>query len=203
MSEPLRSRKLSIQEYLSSEKTSQIRHEYMRGEIFAMNGASAAHVRICVNLSTALDSFLDGSRCSVYVNNMKVFIEKAESYYYPDVVVSCEPFNPSCYVLNEPVVIVEVLSPSTKQIDLREKLAVYKDIPELKQYIIVHQNRMKIEVHQRLSEDEWEHFTLHPNGVLEFQCCPGKILKLPIERVYKGIDLPPVVREEEEEYSFS
>lgn len=197
-----RRRRLTVQEYLDMEMNSSTRHEYVCGEVFAMTGSSSIHNRICVNLSSALDNFLEGSGCSVYVIDIKVRAEKADSFYYPDLLVTCEPLHSEeNYVANDPLLIIEVLSRSTKQTDMREKLVAYKMISTLQQYIIVHQDRMKIEVHQRVDEETWDHFIMHRTGMLDLCCGGERKFSLSLERVYKGLDLPPVVREEEEEYS--
>lgn len=200
MSEPKRSQRLSVREYLDMELASPIRHEFVRGQVFAMSGASKAHNRICLNLSGLLDEHLDGTSCSLYVVDLKLRIEEADCFYYPDLMVTCEPFDADPYVITEPVLIIEVLSPSTKQTDLREKLAAYKLLPSLKQYLVIHQDRMRIDLHQRVNQDQWDAIILHRLARLDLDCCPGKSLSVPVERVYKGLDLPPVVREEEGEY---
>jgi Uma2 family endonuclease len=182
------------------EMASPIRHEYVNGQVFAMSGASKSHNRICLNLSGLIEEHLDGTSCSVYVVDLKLRIEKADCFYYPDLMVTCEPFDADQYVITEPVLIIEVLSPSTRQTDLREKLAAYKSIHTVKQYVIIYQDRMRIELHQRVNQEQWDAIILHRLANLELTCCPGKSLNIPVERIYKGLDLPPVVREEEGEY---
>lgn len=200
MPESKRSRRLSIQEYFEMEEASELRHEYVRGNVFAMSGGSLGHGRICGNLFLAIGSFVDGTGCTAYFTDAKVHIEAADCIYYPDIMVTCEPFNQKEYVVYEPVLIIEVLSPSTEQTDRREKLSAYKMIPSLKQYVIVHQNRMKVEVHQRVSEDTWDCIDLHRTTTLQIDCCVERMQSIPVEQIYKGLDLPPIVREEEAEY---
>lgn len=82
--------KLSPEEYLKTEKTRDIKHEYIKGEIYEMAGASDSHVTIAGNLFSLLKSFLRGKNCRVYIADMKVQIERTNVFYYPDVIVTCD-----------------------------------------------------------------------------------------------------------------
>ena len=204
MPESKRSRKLSVAEYLDFELNSKFRHEYVRGEIFAMTGASLGHNRISINLITLINGLLDGTECTAFISDVKVHVKQADCIYYPDVILTCEKFSPSDYTIESPVIIFEVLSPSTKQTDQREKLVAYKMIDTLQQYIMVHQDRMKVEVHQRVGADLWDHYVLLHTASMQLEICKDRSSpRIPVDAIYKGITFTPMVREEEEEYQIT
>jgi Uma2 family endonuclease len=113
--------KISVEDYLAGEETSPVKYEYVYGEVYAMAGTSDKHNIIALNIASALNNHLRDSPCQPFMGDIKVRVSP-HVYYYPDVLVSCEqnPENP--YFRNEPILIVEVLSPSTQEIDRREKL---------------------------------------------------------------------------------
>lgn len=204
MSEPRTNRYLTEAEYLKLEEASKQRHEYVDGEIFSMTGASLVHNLICGNIYTRLHTFLDGSCCRPYMNDVKLHVEVARSFYYPDVLVSCEAFDLNSVFVDSAVVIVEVLSPSTKQIDRREKLVAYKKLKKLQYYLIVHQKRMRVEIHKRISAYQWEHIILGRNDELNLQILSDKPFTMSVNAIYAGIDIPLIVEEEpDEEYEFA
>ncbi|MDZ4835150.1 MAG: Uma2 family endonuclease [Candidatus Melainabacteria bacterium] len=204
MAEPDKTSRLSAEDYLELEgRESSVRHEYVRGKIFAMTGATDAHNIICGNLFVALHAFIRGSGCFVYINDMKVRIEVADSFYYPDIMVTCESFNAKSVFKQSPRLIVEVLSPSTKQIDRREKLVAYQQLSSLMQYVVVYQNRMLIEVNQRNPEGEFELTRLTGSDVLRLKALPENTLSIAVSTSYEGLELPPFVEESEEEYELA
>ena len=203
MAKPEKIRQLTVDEYLQLERTSKMRHEYVRGQIFAMSGATQAHNAICGNLYAALHNFLRKTGCRVYQSDMKVRIEAADSFYYPDIMVTCEPFDPESVLTRLPSLIIEVLSPSTKHIDRREKLVAYRQLSSLRQYILVHQQRILIEVFSRASDIEWELTMLRESDKISLEVLPDKPLITPVSAVYEEIVLPPYVKEPEEEYELS
>ena len=121
-----------VEEYLQLEEKSEMRHEYLGGQIFAMSGGSKEHNLIAGNIYSRLRSHLRGSSCSVFMADMKVKIELANQandiFYYPDVVVTCDDQDQDRFFLNYPCLIIEVLSPSTETTDKREKLVNYKTL---------------------------------------------------------------------------
>ncbi len=189
-------------EYLKFELSSTIRHEYIQGQIFAMSGATEAHNVICGNLYVALHQFLDGSGCRAFMNDMKVDVEAANAVYYPDIMVTCEPFEANSLFKSSARLIVEVLSPSTKSIDRREKLVSYRMLPQLRQYLLVHQNRMYVEMYRLVETDHWEHVRLGLNDELVLEALPEKSLTIPVSEIYRNLILPSVVEEESEDYEY-
>lgn len=157
---------ISFPDYLKAEETSQIRHEYLNGQIFAMTGGSREHNLITLNIGTQLRNHLRGKSCQVFVCDMKVRIEKDDVSYYPDVVVTCNPQDKEKFFLTKPCLIVEVLSPSTENIDRREKLMAYRKIEDLQEYVIVSQDNVEVEVYQKDGQGNWARQILGKNDAV-------------------------------------
>lgn len=132
--------KLSIEEYLQFEKASTEKHEYYKGEVFAMSGANNRHNWIFTNLFTGLANKLKGNTCRPYGSDMRMHIPENTLFTYPDISIYCgDPastgFDEGSFV--NPTVITEILSPSTRGYDHSEKFRLYRDIKSLKQYVLV------------------------------------------------------------------
>ena len=125
----------------------------MNGQIFAMAGASKSHIRISGNLFNRLDDHLSEAKCQPFIADLKVQASES-SFYYPDVIVACDDADP--YYSNEPLLIVEVSSPSTERIDRNEKLPAYKRIPSVQEIVFVAQDRVRIEIFRRQGEAFWQ-----------------------------------------------
>ena len=145
---------LDVREYLEAEKDSPVRHEYIEGQIYAMAGASDRHNRLAGNFYSRLDSVLADGPCEVFISDMKVWIRDSV-FYYPDVVVACDGPGADPYYRKQPRLIIEVSSPGTERIDRSEKLRAYKQIKSLKEYVIVSQESVRIEVFRRGRGDRW------------------------------------------------
>ncbi len=189
---------LTVEEYLNQEENGTIRHEYVSGQIFAMTGASEAHNLISGNLFAILHNHLGGSTCRPFINDMKVLIESANTFYYPDVMVSCEAFDAKSMFKQSPVLIAEVLSPSTTHIDRREKLLAYRQITSLREYLVIHQNRYRVEIYRRGVGNEWEYSVLGKSELLELNSLPSPV-EVPVLSLYQGVFLEPLVEEDDEE----
>ena len=148
---------LTIEEYLEAEKSSDIRHEYVAGQVFAMAGASEEHNLIAGNIYAILRPHLRGSSCRAFVSDMKVKVKirNANIFYYPDVIVTCDPEDKERYFKTHPNLIIEVLSSSTAKTDKREKRINYQTIDSLKEYVLVYQTQMKVEVYRQDEEGNW------------------------------------------------
>ena len=143
---------LTPEEYLTWERKSDTKHEYLGAEIIAMSGASRAHSLIVTNISGELYIQLKGGTCEVHTNDMRVRTHPETSYFYPDVVVVCgEPhFEDNVFdTLLNPVVLVEVLSPSTERYDRGEKFDYYQQLTSLREYVLVSQDEVRVELHRR------------------------------------------------------
>ena len=145
------------EEYLTLEEKADFRSEYEDGEIVAMAGTSIGHVRIVRNLSNRLANKLSDD-CEALTTDLKVWVETHRKFYYPDVIVLCG--EPDFYkkrddtILN-PTVIFEVLSKSTEAKDRNEKFNAYLSLESLKEYVLVSQNKAKVEKFARQSNDSW------------------------------------------------
>ena len=169
---------LTAEQYLDIETRADIRHDYVDGTVYAMVGATARHNRIAGNLYSAIRAHLAGSGCQTFISDMKV--RAATAFYYPDVVVTCAPIAPDAVYLNEPTLIVEVLSESTEGRDRLEKWAAYRTLSSLEEYVLVAQDRCEIDVHRR-SDDGWTRISSGPEDELELDSVN---LRLPMAAVY-------------------
>ena len=145
------------EEYLARERKALTKSEYRNGQIHAMPGASRAHCLITINVASELHFQLRARTCEVYSNDMRVRVSAAGLYTYPDVIVVCdEPrFDDTHFdVLLNPTVLIEVLSPSTAAYDRGEKFASYQKLDSLCEYVLVSQDRVRVE-HYLRQEDEW------------------------------------------------
>jgi len=148
---------VSPEEYLALERQSGERSEYLNGQVSAMTGASLAHNAIGVNVVLSLGAQLKGKPCSVYVADMRVKVIATGLYTYPDVIVVCgEPQleDAEADTLLNPTVLVEVLSPSTEAYDRGEKFAHYRRSPSLQEYVLIAQDRVRVE-HFARQGDQW------------------------------------------------
>ncbi len=140
-------------EYLEGERLAPVKHEYVVGEVFAMAGASKVHGTLALNLAIALRGHLRGGPCRSWIADMKVRVAAVSAYYYPDVVVTCDPRDLAADApkdfLEAPTLIVEVLSPATEHIDRREKLLAYRRLESLTEYVLVDQEKAWVEVYRR------------------------------------------------------
>lgn len=151
--------KFSIAEYLEMENASPEKHEYYKGEIFAMSGAKVRHNTIARNLLVSLGSKLKGKKCQPYGSDQRIHISSNTLFTYPDISIICGEIitlnNDEWNVLN-PIVIIEVLSPSTKNYDRGEKFKLYRDIPTLKEYTLVDSESIHVEVFRLNETNHWE-----------------------------------------------
>jgi Uma2 family endonuclease len=146
---------MSVDDYFEYDGTRDIRYEYVGGYLYAMVGASRRHNLIVANIGGILWQATRGSECQAFSSAMRVKIA-GDAYYYPDVVVTCDPEDTDTYMLVRPCLVVEVLSHTTRERDQREKLLSYRQIPSLGAYLVVHQEEMWIERHWRDHNGGWQ-----------------------------------------------
>jgi len=154
--EPIR--RATVEEYLEFERASEHRHELLDGHIYSMVGASFNHVMIVTNLVRELSSTLKDRPCFVGSNDWRIQVSAHDHYTYPDVVVVCgEPsfIDDRRDMIDNPTVIVEVLSERTESYDRGEKFARYRSLPSLAEYVLVAQDRVAVEHHARQSDGHW------------------------------------------------
>lgn len=146
--------KISVDDYLAGEEVSPIRYEYIHGEVWAMAGTSDRHNIVTGNIFANLWSHLRDSPRRPFIENMKVRVEP-EVFYYPDIIVSCEESPESPYFRNQPKLIIEVISPSTANVDRREKLIAYQKMPSVHEIVLVDQEKIALEIHRRQPDGRW------------------------------------------------
>ncbi|WP_425618829.1 Uma2 family endonuclease [Anatilimnocola sp. NA78] len=155
-------RQFTVEEYLAREERSELKHEYYRGEIFAMSGGSRNHSKITGNVYFQLRVALKGGPCRPSNSDQRIFIPKVGLHTYPDLSVVCgapasESIDPNANT--NPTLLVEVLSPSTELYDRRQKFDFYKRISTLKEYVLVAQDEPRIERYVRGENGGWTLFT--------------------------------------------
>ncbi len=147
---------LSPDEYLQLEADSPIKHEYLDGEVYSMAGASDSHVTIAGNLFALLRSHVRGSGCRVYIADMKVRIEACDRFYYPDVMITCDPRDQATATYKRfPKLVVEVLSDSTEAFDRGDKFADYQALDTLDEYVLINTRHQRIECFRRNDAGLW------------------------------------------------
>jgi Uma2 family endonuclease len=150
--------RVSIEDYLAAERRAETKSEYLEGELFAMSGASRAHNLIVWNIGASLHGQLKGRSCEAYAGDMRVHISTTGLYTYPDVTVICgEPrFDDSeLDTLLNPTLLIEVLSPSTESYDRGKKFANYRTLDSLREYVLVAQEEVRVEVFTRQDGGHW------------------------------------------------
>ena len=174
---------LSVDAYLEGEVESQVRHEYVDGEIYAMVGASDRHGLITLNLAGYLSQRLP-DRCQVFSSDMKVRLRAAEReiFYYPDVLVSCHPRDREPYYRQYPCLVIEVLSPHTARLDRFEKFMFYRQLDTLEEYLLVSQDYRQVEVFRR--SEQWGG-TRYTKGDVPLQSVD---LAVTIDDIYRRTD---------------
>jgi Uma2 family endonuclease len=150
--------RLTGEEYLRLERQAEYRSEFVNGRIIAMAGASKEHNLISVNVSSSLHQQLRGGPCETYASEMRVKVDVTGRYTYPDVIVVCdEPQfeDAELDTLLNPTLLIEILSPSTESYDRGDKTRDYRQIPSLREYLLVAQDRPHVERYRRGERDEW------------------------------------------------
>lgn len=174
-------RRLSEADYLERELTSSIRHEFVDGVLYAMAGGSRRHDIVTGNIFAALHGHVK-EPCNASTANMKVRIKVNASitHYYPDATVSCADADPLAHFIEHPVLIVEVLSPSTERTDRGEKFEAYKTIPSLMEYVLADQDMPKVEIYRRRTA--WVREEFYPEDAFTLESVG---LNLTVEQVYR------------------
>lgn len=148
-----------MEEYLAMENAAVEKHEYYKGEIFAMSGSKVPHNRIAGNVYAGLHQKLKGKKCRPYNSDQRIHIKSNTLFTYPDISVVCGEDvtlnNDNWNILN-PAIIIEVLSPSTKNYDRGEKFMLYREIPTLQEYVLVDSESVHIELFRLNAIHRWE-----------------------------------------------
>lgn len=190
MSLPQRKPEFGPDDYLAWENAHEERHEYIDGEVFDMVGVSVPHNTINLNLVSALRNHLRGGPCRVFAIDLKLRVEEANCFFYPDLFVSCEVAGEkpdSEYFRRNAKLVVEVLSESTASYDRGRKFGHYRQLSTLEEYALVDQERESVELFRR---DATGHWVLHPFGPGETVEFASVGLSLPISAIYEDVGFP-------------
>ena len=150
---------ISEQEYLEAERKAFEKHEYYKGEIFAMSGASFNHNKIFSKIFVDLGSKLKGKNCNPFGSDLRIQIPANSLYTYPDISIICgeiESTDDKFDTAVNPAVIIEILSPSTRDYDKGSKFTLYRDIETLKEYILVDSTNISVEKFIRNADNSWQ-----------------------------------------------
>ena len=164
-----------------------MRREYVRGQLFDMVGGTDTRNLISLNVAAGLRDRLRGRPCRVFMADMKVRVAAADVFYYPDVLVTCEPDDRNAYFKERPCVIVEVLSDTTEGTDRREKFLAYELLESLREYVLVHQDCRRVELFRRdAPEGAWVKSVMSGTDEVVIESLQ---VSLPLTEVYEGLDV--------------
>ena len=172
----------TVEDYLEMERASPIKHEYVSGQLFAMTATSVTHNLITGNWYQTLRSHLKGTPCRVFIADVKLKIQAANAFYYPDLMVSCETATDSHY-REQPKLVVEVLSESTAAFDAGNKRLDYQKLESLHECVLVSQECIDVRVY-RCVDGEWR-MSVYTNGAMIPLESVG--LEIAIEAVYEDV----------------
>lgn len=146
---------ISPEQYLAGEELSEERHEYYDGLVYAMSGGTYGHSTLAENLLSLCKNHLKGSGCRVSGSDMRLQIDAANCYFYPDLTVHCEAVSAKMQALTSARVVVEVLSPSTGNYDLGKKFDIYRQLDSLQEYVLIDSESKNVRVYRRAEHGDW------------------------------------------------
>jgi Uma2 family endonuclease len=174
---------ITVEEYLRGEKTSELKHEYIDGQVYAMAGASIKHNIINANIFGLLWSNLNGQPCFPLGSDMLLEVSKTQ-YRYPDIMVICDDDSSNDdYIRKNPLIIVEILSKSTRKKDKTEKRKEYLSLPSLQEYVLIEQDYAEIDVQRR--SDNWQSAYYFLGDEITFESID---VTLSVEDIYQRVD---------------
>ena len=178
---------LTAEEFIAWESGQRERHEFVNGEVFAMAGAEDRHVTVAGNFYIALREHLRGTPCRTFMSDMKLQVTAANSYFYPDVMVTCNSADAASPLSKaEPVLLVEVLSPSTAAYDRGEKFVHYRRIASLQEYVLVDIDTRRTDVFRKQADGMW---VLHPFEGAEPVSLASVKLDVTVEALFAEVDV--------------
>jgi Uma2 family endonuclease len=186
MGEPAKKNLLSVEDYLKGEKTAEMRHEYVDGEVYAMVGTTKVHNEIALNIALILRGDIAQRPCRVYMSDVKVHVQTKtqERFYYADLHVKCEPFTEHPYFSEHPKLVVEILSDSTERNDRSDKFYAYRRLPSLEEYILVAQDEPRVEIYRRATG--WDLEIFGPGELFRLDSIGAEMA---VDAVYEGVEL--------------
>jgi Uma2 family endonuclease len=188
---------ISVEDYLAGELVSQVKHEYVGGAVYAMAGAKNSHNAIATNITVAVGSRLRGRKCRPFNSDTKIRVRLPTQwrFYYPDCSVICRPNPQDDSFQDDPVVIFEVASRSTRRTDTGEKKDAYLTIPSLSVYAIVEQELAQVVVYRRTESGFVAEVYEGMNSIIPMAEID---VELPLEEIYAGVEFVPEVADEAE-----
>jgi Uma2 family endonuclease len=181
---------ISQQEYLETERLALDKHEYFRGEIFAMSGASIPHNIISMNCSVSISNKLNGKKCKPFGSDLRIHIPKSALYTYPDISIICgeiETTDDNFDTVTNPSVIIEILSKSTRDYDKGGKFTLYRQIESLQEYILIDSENIMVEKFIRNKDTSWQ-LTEYKDLTQSFTINTVEI-EMQLIDIYKGLDI--------------
>lgn len=179
---------LTLDDFLRWENAQIDKHEFHRGEVFALVGARRSHGRIVSNLVRRLSEALDGSPCQVFAEGMKLQIAE-DTILYPDVFVTCDKADLATeQIFRSPTLVIEVLSPTTQGYDRSQKFALYRRVASLQEYLLVDPDSRRVEAFRRMPDGAWMFADMSDGSVLQAASI-GAALSL--ADVFDGVTPPP------------
>ena len=179
--------RMTAAEYLEWERQQDQKHEFLAGEVFLQAGGTRRHSLIATNTTRSLGNALSSGDCEAHGSDMRVLVEATGLHAYPDASVVCPPIEgDSDDVITNPVLIAEVLSPSTADFDRGGKFGHYRQIPSLRDYLVIYQDTARVEHHRRTEDNDWLlHEVFGTEHVLEL---PSLKILLPLTEIYAKVD---------------
>lgn len=172
----LKCESMTAAQYLEWEAQQPIRYEYLDGQVYAMTGGTIPHNDIALNLATALKLFLKNTNCKVQMSDVKVVLSEQGPYFYPDIVVSCDPNDRQAKDgIRSPKLIIEVLSPSTVGFDYGQKFRAYRRLASLQEYVLVDSESVNVDCYRKVNH-HWQLTSYPESGTIlhlvsiDFQC---------------------------------
>lgn len=181
MSAVIKNRFISVEEYLAGELLADAKHEYRDGDVYAMAGASKNHESIAGNVFVGLHQQLRGTPCRPFGSDVKVKV--GNQFFYPDVMVVCDDKTDNPYYTESPILLVEVLSKSTRRTDETIKRTAYQSLPSVQEYVLIEQNFVDVEVCRRSSGWVSNHYFLGDDVWFE-----SLHFNLAVEEIYRWVD---------------
>lgn len=178
--------RMTYADYLAAEAASDIRHEYLRGEVYAMAGGTPSHARLAMAIGVALSNALSGRPCSVFGSDLRVRILATDLSTYPDITVVCgslEHADVDPDAATNPILVVEVLSNSTEAYDRGEKFAHYRRLPSLREYVLVSQHEARLESFYKNDDGAWVLDEAGPGHALTLRSLAG--VRLEVDDIYR------------------
>jgi Uma2 family endonuclease len=177
---------MSIEEYLAWEPQQEARYEYVHGEVLAMTGGTIPHNDIAINLLTILLPQIRAEGCRLNMADVKLQIDTSGLYYYPDLIVSCDPRDLNARkFIQFPKLIVEVLSPGTADKDRGDKFRDYQSIPTLQEYLLIDSEKISAECYRRGEGRMWLYYPYSAGDAINLESLG---ITVSIEQLYIGID---------------